>query len=90
MASISTSSLAQRAIVQPVLARHGIRLDVAQLGEPRRALRMALNDPRSLGLPQRGTGGAIRDLARTLDHLERRLAGGRRGPGRPRLQRQAR
>jgi NTE family protein len=82
--------LAQRTILQPTLARHGIRLDVAHLAEPRRPIRMALNDPRPLALRPRYMGGAVRDLAYTLDHLEHWLAGERRGPRRPRLQRPVR
>jgi hypothetical protein len=49
--------------------------------------RRALTVP---GLRPRGIGSAIRDLEYALDHLEVWLAGGRRGTGRPRLQRQAR
>jgi NTE family protein len=75
--------LAQCAILQPMLARHGIRLDVARLGEPRDSIRMAVNDPRSLALRPRGMGGAVRDLALTLDHLEHWLADRCRLPGRP-------
>jgi predicted acylesterase/phospholipase RssA len=81
---------AQRAILQPMLARHGIRLDVARLAEPHRSIRMALNDPRSLGLPPRSMGTTVRDLAHALDHLESWLAARRRLPRRPRMQPEAR
>ena len=76
--------LAQCAVLQPVLARHGIRLDIARLGEPRRPIQMALNDPRALALGLRGMGSVVHDLTYTLDHLEHWLAGGCRVPERTR------
>jgi hypothetical protein len=82
--------LAQCTVLQPVLARHGIRLDVARLGEPRRSIHMALNDPRSLALGPRGMRSTVHGLADTLDHLEHWLAGGRRVPQRPRREHTAR
>jgi len=69
--------LARRAILRPLLARHGIRLNVERLAEPHRPIRAALTDPRSLSMRPPSMRSAVRDLAHTLDHLEHWLAGSR-------------
>ena len=73
--------LAARAdLLRPQLAKHGITLHDDRLGDPTRAVTDALTDSRPLhvgagrGNPVRQT---TRDLAHTLDHLERWLAGAR-------------
>lgn len=66
--------LAQHAIVRPLLARHGIGLDIERLAEPRRSIRAALTDPRSLSIWPPSIARVVRDLTHTLDHLEHWLA----------------
>jgi predicted acylesterase/phospholipase RssA len=68
--------LARVDVLAPQLARHGIRLDVARLQDPRRDVHAALCDPRPLhtgrgGNPLRQTA---RDLEHTLNVLDRWLA----------------
>ena len=72
--------LAQRETCGPLLARHGIRLNVVRLGEPQRSIRAALIDPRPLSIHALGVRTAARDLAYTLDLLERWLHRSRRLP----------
>ena len=74
--------LAQRQIFEPPLARHGIRLDVERLREPQRPIRAALIDPRPLSIQTPTVRTAARDLAYTLDQLERWLHHTRRLPRR--------
>src|SRR5258706_15335226 len=62
--------LEQRDSLVPLLARHGIGLDVAKLEEPNRPIKLALTDPRSLLIGAPNVKGAARALARTLDALE--------------------
>ena len=62
----------QRRALAAVLARHGIRLDVAKLAQPRR-IGAALDDPRPLFLKRPSVKTTARALARTLDALERCL-----------------
>ena len=62
--------LEQRDSLVPLLARHGIGLDVATLEEPNRPIKLALTDPRSLSIDAPNVKGAARALARTLDALE--------------------
>ena len=72
--------LAQHEACRPLLARHGIRLNVERLGEPQRSIRAALIDPRPLSIHAPAVRTAARDLAYTLDLLERWLHRSRRLP----------
>ncbi|MDQ2962893.1 MAG: patatin-like phospholipase family protein [Pseudomonadota bacterium] len=74
--------LAQRKTLEPLLARHGIRLDVERLGETERSIGAALIDPRPLAIHAPSVRTAARDLAYTLDQLERWLLRARRLPRR--------
>lgn len=75
-------NLAERtATLLPQLAKHGIALRTDRIADPARRITDALTDPRPLNV---GRGGrekdlrqSARDLAHTLDHLERWLAGAR-------------
>jgi len=60
----------QRDTLAPLLARHGIRLDVAKLEETHRPIRLALTDHRPLLIDTPSVKGTARALARTLDALE--------------------
>ena len=62
--------LARQALLVPLLARHGIRLNLERLSDTRRSIAGTLNDPRPLLPRRRGVRQATRDLAHTLDHLE--------------------
>ena len=68
----------QRAALEPLLERHGIRLDRAKLADPERPLRAALADPRALYLEPPGIRATTRALERTLGALEDFLYGERR------------
>jgi NTE family protein len=68
------SLLARRVSLGPMLARHGIRLDLAKLRDETRSLEGALNDPRPLMIGAPAVRRAALDLSHTLDHLERWLA----------------
>jgi len=72
--------LAQRETSGPLFARHGIRLNVERLGEPQRSIGAALIDPRPLSIHAPAVRTAARDLAYTLDLLERWLHRSRRLP----------
>ena len=72
--------LAQRDSLEPLLARHRIRLNVERLREPLRSIRAALIDPRPLSIHAPAVRTAARDLAYTLDLLERWLHRSRRLP----------
>ena len=74
--------LAQRDSLEPLLARHRIRLNVERLREPLRSIRAALIDPRPLSIHAPAVRTAARDLAYTLDLLERWLHRSRRLPRR--------
>jgi len=76
--------LAQRETFKPLLARHGVRLNVERLSEPQRSIRAALIDPRPLAVQGSSVRRAARDLAYTLDQLERWLYRIRRPPRRAR------
>jgi predicted acylesterase/phospholipase RssA len=65
--------IAERENFEPLLARHGVRLNIERLGEPQRSIRAALTDPRPLSMHARTVRTAARDLAYTLDQLERWL-----------------
>ena len=67
--------LAQRESIEPLLARHGIRLDIDRLNEPHRSIHAALNDPRPLSIEPPAVPTLARDLAYALDLLERWLHG---------------
>jgi predicted acylesterase/phospholipase RssA len=67
----------QRRRLAPVLARHGIGLDVAKLARPSR-IGSALEDPRPLFLERPSVKTTARALGRTLDALERCLPGAER------------
>ena len=66
--------LARQTVLAPMLARHGVRLNLERLKDARRSIAGALNDPRPLLMRPRGVGETARDLAQTLDHLEAWLA----------------
>jgi hypothetical protein len=66
--------LARQALLAPLLARHGVRLNLERLDDALRSIAGALNDPRPLLARPRGIRQATRDLAHTLDHLEAWLA----------------
>ena len=71
-------NLAERAeMLAPQLARHGVSLRMARIADPARDVSDALTDPRPLNVGRGRKGGVrqtARDLAHTLDHLERWLA----------------
>jgi hypothetical protein len=60
----------------PLLAPHGLALRDARLRDGSRQVADALNDPRPVRAAprRRSVRRAARDLAHTLDHLERHLA----------------
>jgi predicted acylesterase/phospholipase RssA len=68
--------LARAGELGPQLARHGIRIDLERLRDEGRDIHAALDDPRPLhsGIGGSGVRQTARDLAHTLDHLERWLA----------------
>lgn len=68
------SLLTRRAILEPMLAKRGVRLNLARLEDRHRALHRALDDPRPLFPRTAGVRHAAHDLSRTLDCLERWLA----------------
>jgi predicted acylesterase/phospholipase RssA len=70
------SLLARSGELAPLLARHGLALRHARLRDGDRRVAAALNDPRPLRASprRRGVRHAARELAHTLDHLERHLA----------------
>ena len=68
--------IARAGILGPQLAKHGVRLRLDRLDDPGRQVGDALNDPRPLRTAP-GEGSvkqSARDLAHTLDQLERWLA----------------
>jgi NTE family protein len=62
--------VSHRQTLEPLLARHGIRLNAQRLAAPHRPIRTALNDPRPLLTRTAGVRQAARDLSYTLDMLE--------------------
>jgi predicted acylesterase/phospholipase RssA len=62
--------LERRDTLAPLLARHGIRLDLAKLVDADRPIRAALTDPRPLFIDALTVKTAAHALARTLDALE--------------------
>ena len=79
--STTRQNLAARsATLAPQLAKHGVTLRLDRLRDPTRKVTHALTDPRPLYVKQsqrRGVRQTARDLAHTLDHLERWLADAR-------------
>jgi len=69
--------LERRAVLRPLLARHGIRLNIERLADPHRSIHAALTAPRSLSMRSPSMRSAIRDLGYTLDYLEHWLAAAR-------------
>lgn len=72
--STRRSLLARQALLAPLLARHGVCLNLDRLNDAQRSIAAALTDPRPLLTRPRGVRQASRDLAHTLDHLEAWLA----------------
>jgi predicted acylesterase/phospholipase RssA len=73
-------SLAARATeLAPVFAKHGIAIHLDRLAQTQRGIEDALTDPRPLrARPEKVTvKRAARELAHTLDHLERAVAAAR-------------
>jgi NTE family protein len=62
--------LEQRDALVPLLARHGIQLDLAELEQAHRPIRAALTDPRPLFVDTPSVKSTAHALARTLDALE--------------------
>ena len=67
------SLLARRATLEPLLARHGVRLNLERLSDPRRSVRDTLYDPRPLVNHPPNVRRTVQDLTRTLNALERWL-----------------
>jgi len=65
---------ARRVMLEPLLARHGIRLRVEVLSDSPRSIHAALIDTRPLKARKPGVRQAARDLSHTLDQLEAWLA----------------
>src|SRR5215470_11985356 len=61
--------LAQRDALEPLLARHGVRLRIDRLSETHRPIQAALNDPRPLFIEAPSVKSAAHALDRTLDAL---------------------
>jgi NTE family protein len=75
---------AQRHVLAPLLARHGIRLDASKLDEAHRPIGAALTDPRSLFLEQPNVKTTVDALTRTLDALDGGLRAASASPRRRR------
>ena len=71
------SLVARRAVLKPLLARHGIRLNVEVLSDSQRSIRSALIDTRPLKARKPGVQQTARDLSHTLDQLEAWLVAAR-------------
>ncbi|HTS23340.1 MAG TPA: patatin-like phospholipase family protein [Casimicrobiaceae bacterium] len=78
--------LRERRWLEPLLARHGVGLDVARLGAAHDPLRAACEDPRTVFLARPSVKSTARALARALDALEGCLDGApaRRAAAQPR------
>jgi predicted acylesterase/phospholipase RssA len=79
--------LKQHGTLGPILARHGLAIDLAKLRESHHPVRAAAADPRTLFLERPTVKGTARALARTLDALEACLPG--LVPARARVRRRA-
>lgn len=71
------SLFARRAVLEPVLARHGIRLKLEILSDSQRSIGAALIDTRPLKARKPGVQQNARDLSHTLDQLEALLVAAR-------------
>ena len=71
------SLVARRAVLEPLLARHGISLKVEVLSDSQRSIRSALIDTRPLKARKPGVQQTARDLSHTLDQLEAWLVAAR-------------
>ena len=71
------SLFARRAALEPLLARHGISLEVEVLSDTERPIGAALIDTRPLKARKSGVRQAARDLSHTLDQLEAWLVAAR-------------
>ena len=69
--------VARRALLEPLLARHGIRLKLEVLSDSERSIHAALIDTRPLKARKPGVRQAARDLSHTLDQLEAWLVAAR-------------
>jgi hypothetical protein len=71
------SLFARRGALLPLLARHGVGLELERLSDDQRSLRSALADTRPLMARKPSVRQAARDLTHTLDHLETWLVAAR-------------
>jgi NTE family protein len=71
------SLFARRAVLEPLLARHGIRLKLEILSDSQRSIGAALIDTRPLKARKPGVQQTARDLSHTLDQLEAWLVAAR-------------
>ena len=71
------SLFARRAVLEPLLARHGISLKLELLSDTQRPIGAALIDTRPLKARKSGVRQAARDLSHTLDQLEAWLVAAR-------------
>ena len=71
------SLFARRAALEPLLARHGMRLKVEVLSDSERPIGAALIDTRPLQARKSGVRQVTRDLSHTLDQLEAWLVAAR-------------
>jgi len=71
------SLFARRSELEPLLARHGIRLKLEVLSDTQRSIRAALIDTRPLKARKPGVRQTARDLSHTLDQLEAWLVASR-------------
>lgn len=77
-ATTRASLVARAAQLEPVLRRHGITLRRDRLADATRTIEAALTDPRPLHHDaRRSVRKTARELAHTLDHLERAVAAAR-------------
>ena len=71
------SLLARHAVLEPLLARHGIGLKLEVLSDSQRSIGTALIDTRPLKARKPGVQQTARDLSHTLDQLEAWLVAAR-------------
>ena len=71
------SLFARRAVLEPLLARHGIGLKLEVLSDSQRSIGTALIDTRPLKARKPGVQQTARDLSHTLDQLEAWLVAAR-------------
>jgi len=69
--------VARRALLEPLLGRHGIRLKLDVLSNSERSIHAALIDTRPLKACKPGVRQCARDLSHTLDQLEAWLVAAR-------------